>query len=553
MIECKDLIKIYQDEENKIRVPALRGCDLSVKTGEIFSIIGPSGSGKTTLINILAGLDKCSSGEVQVGGYQLALMSSKELNLYRKKMIGVVSQFPERTLFLDGTIKDNLKFALRLNQDSSISILKRNQEIIEKLGIEHLMHRVVRTLSGGEMVRTAIACTLAKEAPLLLCDEPTGQLDSMNTFRVKDLLRQVTKDFGTTVVVVTHDPRFQEGVDKTCEIRDGRVSSIIDVNEKITYGAKKEFPLRFKMQIDSSNSVRLPDFIIRSLNLTNAAELQYSKKGIVRLVHPEMIEPKEVTLDEIVIKRKELVLDSLPDNYFKQKSSIITLTNVSKTYYYNGNVIHALSDVNLKLQKGDITFILGPSGSGKTTLIKILAGLECTTSGQIEILDQPFSELSDADRAVFRRENIGLVTQQGNLHPFLTITESFLLKDILSWKNIRHLDEENIETQLNQFKITQRKNSYPLEISGGELQRASLAIAVNKYPKIIILDEPTANMDAELATETMEKIYNIQKTTDITFLIATHDITLVKDDYRVLLLEDGKIKRDGIVMTPGNI
>ncbi|MBN1330936.1 MAG: ATP-binding cassette domain-containing protein [Candidatus Heimdallarchaeota archaeon] len=552
MIECKDLIKIYQDEENKIRIPALRGCDLSVKTGEIFSIIGPSGSGKTTLINILAGLDTCSSGEVHVGDYHLALMSKKELISFRKKMIGVVNQFPERTLFLGATVKDNLKFVSRLTQITTLDRQERTREILTKLGIDHLEHRVVRTLSGGEMIRTAIACALVKGSPLLLCDEPTGQLDSMNTFRVKDLLKQITNDFGTTVVVVTHDPRFHEGVDKTCEMRDGRVSSIIDVHEKLTYGAQRKFPLRFKMQIDSSNSIRLPDFILKSLNLTDAAELQYSKKGIVQLLHPEMLPPKEVTLDEIIFRRKELVLDLLPDDYFEQKSPIITLTNVSKTYYSAGTVIPALSDISLKIQQGGITFILGPSGSGKTTLLKILAGLESITSGQLEIFDQPFSDMSDANRAVFRRENIGLVTQQGNLHPFLTITESFLLKDILSGKNIRHMDEEKIVTQLDQFKITQRKDSYPLEISGGELQRASLAIAVNKYPKIIILDEPTANMDAELATETMQKIYNIQKTTAITFLIATHDITLVQDGYRALLLEDGQVKQDGLVITPKN-
>ncbi len=552
MIECKDLIKIYYNEENKIRVPALRGCDLSVKTGEIFSIVGPSGSGKTTLINILAGLDNCSSGEVQVEDYQLSLMSSKELNSYRQKMIGLVDQFPERTLFLGATIKDNLKFVSSLNQNTRIDKQNRNQEILKKLGIGHLEHRVVRSLSGGEMVRTAIACALAKEAPLLLCDEPTGQLDNMNTLRVKNLLKQITINFETTILVVSHDPRFQEGVNKTCEIQNGRVSSIIDVNEKLTYSDKRKFPLKFKMQIDSTNSIRLPDFIINALNLTSAAELQYTKDGIVRLIHPEKIKPKEVTLDKITFKRKELVLDTLPDNYFEQENNIIKLNNVSKTYYSNGNIIQALSEINCRLRKGELTFIFGSSGSGKTTLIKLLAGLECITTGQIEILNQPFSDFSDAKKSEFRKRNIGLVTQQGNLHPFLTITESFYLKDILSGKSIRNLGEKKIENQLERFKIIHRKNSYPLEVSGGELQRASIAIAVNICPNIILLDEPTANMDTELANETMQKIYNIHKTTDVTVLIATHDISLVKDGYRALLLEDGKIKQDGIVITPRN-
>ncbi len=552
MIECKDLIKIYFDEKKEIRTPALRGCDLSVEAGEIFSIVGPSGSGKTTLINILAGLDSCSSGEVLVGEYQLAKMSTKELNNYRQKMIGIVDQFPERTLFLDGTVKDNLKFVSKLNQTHVINSHNRNREILKKLGIDHLDHRILRSLSGGEMVRTAIACALANETPILLCDEPTGQLDSFNTHQVKDLLKQVTRNFEVTVLVVTHDPRFQEGVDKTCEILDGRVSSIISLSEQLTYGDKSKFPLKFKTQMDTSNSIRLPDFIISTLKLTNAAELNYTKNGKVQLVHPDGIEPKKVTLEKIVFKRKELVLDMLPADYFEHSKNIISFNDVSKDYHSNGNIVQALSSINLGLHKGELVFILGPSGSGKTTLIKLISGLEQITSGQIEILEQPFSSFSDAQKSEFRKQNIGLVTQQGNLHPLLTIAESFYLKEIFSRKDIKNLEEKNIGKILEQFNITHRKKSYPLEVSGGELQRASLAIAINDFPKIIILDEPTANLDTKLAKEVMNKIYTIHNTTDITFVIATHDISLIRDGYRALVLENGKIEQDGIVITPNN-
>ncbi|HUU78667.1 MAG TPA: ATP-binding cassette domain-containing protein [candidate division Zixibacteria bacterium] len=550
MIECKDLIKIYYDEENEVRVPALRGCDLSVKSGEIFSIIGPSGSGKTTLINILAGLDTCSSGDVIVGEYRLAQMSTKELNNYRLKMIGIVDQFPERTLFLDGTIRDNLRFVSNINKKSAIETQNRNQEILEKLGIDHLDHRIVRGLSGGEMIRTAIACALAKDSPVLLCDEPTGQLDSLNTLRVKDLLKQITKDFGTTVLVVTHDPRFQDGANKTCEIRDGRVSSVIAVSEQLVYGNKKRFPLKFKMQIDSTNNIRLPDFIINILNLTKAAELQVTKKGDIRLVHPEGAPPKEVILEKIKFTRKELVMEDLPAEYFQQANIIIELNNISKTYCSNGNVVHALSEINVRLKKGELVFILGPSGSGKTTLIKLLTGLERATSGKIKILDQIFSDLSDAQKSVFRKQNIGQVSQQGNLHPLLTIAESFYLKDFFSGKIIKNLEEKNVNKYLEQFNIAHRKHSFPLEISGGELQRASLAIATGDFPQIIILDEPTANLDSELAEEAMQEIYNLHSNTETTFLIATHDINLIKDGSRAIVLEDGKIKCEGIVTTP---
>ena len=430
MIECKDLIKIYYDEENELRVPALRGCDLSIKSGEIFSIIGPSGSGKTTLINILAGLDACSSGEVIVGEYRLDQMNARELNAYRLKMIGIIDQFPERTLFLDGTIRDNLKFVSNINKKSTIETQNRNQDILEKLGIAHLENRIVRSLSGGEITRTAIACTLAKEAPVLLCDEPTGQLDTLNTLRIIDLLKQITKDFETTILAVSHDPRFQEGIDRTCEIRNGRVSSVIAVAEQPIYGDKRQFPLKFKMQIDTTNNIRVPDSIMKTLNLTNAAEFQLTKKGKVRLIHPEGVAPKEIILEKIKFTRKELVVKDLPTDYFQQANKIIEFNNVSKIYRTNGNLIHALSKINFQMKKGELVFVVGPSGSGKTTLINLLTGLEKVTSGKIKILNQIFSALSSVQKSAFRKQNFGLVSQQGNLHPFLTIAESFFLKDL---------------------------------------------------------------------------------------------------------------------------
>ncbi|MBN1329876.1 MAG: ATP-binding cassette domain-containing protein [Candidatus Heimdallarchaeota archaeon] len=293
----------------------------------------------------------------------------------------------------------------------------------------------------------------------------------------------------------------------------------------------------------------MPDFIVKILNLAQDVELQVGKNSEVRLVHPEGTAPKEINFEEIKVTRKELVMDDLPTDYSQQVPMIIEFSNLSKTYTTNGTEIHALSEINFQMKKGELVFLLGSSGSGKTTLIKLLTGIERATSGKITILDQPFSDFSDDQKSVFRKQNIGLVTQQGNLHPFLTIAESFYLKDFFSGKTIKDIDEKNITAALEQFNIVHRKQSYPLEISGGELQRVSLAIATCDYPQIIILDEPTANLDSELAEVAMQEIYKLHASTDITFLIATHDINLIKDGYRALVLEDGKIKRDGIVIT----
>nr|NHJ86447.1 ATP-binding cassette domain-containing protein [Asgard group archaeon] len=235
MIECNDVIKIYTDPNTNTRVAALRGIDLRINKGEIISVIGPSGSGKSTLVNIIAGTEIISSGEVIVNNYEIANLTPNELLEYRLKTIGLVHQFPERTLFLSGTVMDNMIFASALFSNNKKENIKRSKEILDKLGILKLEQRRVSHLSGGEMIRCAIGCMLAKNAPVLICDEPTGQLDSENTEKVKSLLREISHEYDTTVIVVTHDLRFLKGVDRTCEIHSGRVSALFKSDEDIKF------------------------------------------------------------------------------------------------------------------------------------------------------------------------------------------------------------------------------------------------------------------------------------------------------------------------------
>lgn len=549
MIHCNDVIKIYADEETKTRVAALRGIDLRIKKGEVISIIGPSGSGKSTLVKIFAGMEAISSGEVRVGNYELGQLELDELLDYRLNMVGYVHQFPERTLFLTGSVIDNLKFASSLYSDNRKENHKRNMEILKTLGIDHLVNRRVSYLSGGEMIRTAIASALAKNAPLLLCDEPTGQLDSENTEIVKELLRQIARDYGTTVLVVTHDMRFLKGVDKTCEIHSGRVSSLFNVEESGILN-QREFPIFFKGQIDSSQNIRIPNEVYDLLHLKDKVDFVVTEDSKVEILHPDGIPPKQIDVQEMK-KQKKLSITPLAPDYFKNKEIEISLKNVNKIYRSKSLEVHALSGIDLELIKGELAFIIGPSGSGKTTIIKLITGMEPTSAGNVSVLDEELHKLNDAERAKFRRDNIGIVSQQGDLHPFITVTENLFLRDMLAGNSIRFrtYPQDEIDESFTQFQIEHRKESYPLEVSGGELQRASLAIANFGTPGFLILDEPTANMDAELAADVMDQLYKIHKQLKITLLITTHDINLVRDGTRVIELKDGKIFNDGQAIT----
>ncbi|NPD90733.1 MAG: ATP-binding cassette domain-containing protein, partial [Asgard group archaeon] len=476
MIECIDIIKIYEDIERRIQIPALRGCDLFVDSSEMISIIGPSGSGKTTLINILAGLESISSGKVIVAGYNLSRLSGNALNDYRKRIISIVDQFPERTLFLEATVSDNIDFAYTLRFGDTKTTGEFKNKIMKKLGIEYLRNRSVKTLSGGEMARVSIACALAKRTPVLLCDEPTGQLDTDNTNKVKKILKEIALEFDCIIIVVTHDLRFLSGVDKTYEILDGRISVVLSQEER---KKQSSFPILLKSYVDSTKSTRLPDLVYDTLNLEKGLEYRITKSGSVSLVHPEKLSPKKVTLTEIEKRRRTLELKPLPKNYFTKKDIIINLSSVSKHYSNNQIEIKALDAVNVKIYTGELLFVVGPSGSGKSTLLKVISGLEPCTTGEIAILGFRFSDLTDLEKARMRMRYFGILSQQGNMHPYLTIEDNLYIKDIYlkSETKINQLQKDKQKQDLlKQFNIFHRRKSYPLEISGGELQRALLAM-----------------------------------------------------------------------------
>ncbi len=545
MIVCRDLIKIYIDNDRKIKIPALRGTDLNITEGEIISIVGPSGSGKTTLINILSGLETITSGFVEVAGYNLEKMSLEEKNAYRLNMISNVDQFPERNLFLNISVIDNVQFYQMLRFGFVSSLISRINQILEKLGIEHLKNRIVKTLSGGEMTRVAIACALAKKTPVILCDEPTGQLDSDNTEKVKKLLLEVSKEFKTTILVVTHDLRFLDEFSKTCEIRNGRISVILNEEER---KAQSTFPLHLKSHIDSTRSARIPDLIYDALKLETDVEYEVSENSEITIKNPKSISPEKIIPPKPITVPKKLDLKKIPSKYKKGKELVIHLKNVNKSYEISDGKIKVLNSISLKVFEGELLFILGPSGSGKTTLLKVMTGLEPSSSGSIEILGTDFSVLSDAQKADFRLRNFGLIAQQGNLHPHLTVKENFYIKDIfLKDKNNDNNTKQKIDELLSRYKIAHRQESFPLEVSGGELQRASLAIAAYRNPKILFLDEPTANLDYDLAKETINKLVEFHKAIEITLIIATHDLSLLQENHRAIEINDGKIINDGLV------
>lgn len=218
-IELRQLRRTYRmgDEE----VTALTGLDLTISQGEFLTILGPSGSGKTTLLHLIGGLDRPTSGEIRVGDLQLRTSSSDALAEYRRRRIGVV--FQSYHLIGHLTALENVEQAMALSGVPASERRERAEALLQSVGMgDRLRHRPSQ-LSGGQQQRVSIARALANDPEILLCDEPTGNLDTHSGQQVMDILHRLCREGGKTLILITHNPELSEGADRVLELRDGEL------------------------------------------------------------------------------------------------------------------------------------------------------------------------------------------------------------------------------------------------------------------------------------------------------------------------------------------
>lgn len=265
-IVCEDLFKIYKIAD--LEVVALRGLDLKVRLGELMAVVGASGSGKSTLLNILGGLDIPSAGKVMVGERDLLRTSGRDLVTYRRKEVGFVWQQVARNLVPYLSALQNVELPLILLGWSQRKRRRRAEEILELVGLEARLHYRPDRLSGGEQQRVAIATAMAHNPPLLLADEPSGELDSQTAGTILDVFRSVNETYGVTVVIVTHDARIMDKVDRIVTIRDGRTS--LEAIRRATFRRPDTAPqeiLEEFVLMDNAGRLQIPRDYLEKLNL----------------------------------------------------------------------------------------------------------------------------------------------------------------------------------------------------------------------------------------------------------------------------------------------
>ena len=220
VVEAKDITKVYQMGE--IEVHALRGLSVNIAPGEIISIMGPSGSGKSTLMNILGCLDRPTAGEYHLNGESVATLNDDQLAEIRNRGVGFV--FQSFNLLPRATALANVELPMRyavLNGRNRKQVAK---EALAAVGLSDRIYHRPNELSGGQMQRVAIARALVNDPAIIMADEPTGNLDTQSGEEIMTLLKNLNKDRGTTLIIVTHDPEIAELTNRVISIRDGRIA-----------------------------------------------------------------------------------------------------------------------------------------------------------------------------------------------------------------------------------------------------------------------------------------------------------------------------------------
>jgi ABC-type lipoprotein export system ATPase subunit len=483
VVEARDLFRLYASPEGTSM--ALQGLTLDVPEGELLVVFGPSGSGKSTLLRILAGLDRPSAGTVSVFGHDLRTLRGRGLLDYRSRTLGYADQHYAQALAPELAARHQVALRLALLGAPRGERERTADRLLERVGLLDRAAALPRELSGGEQQRVAICAALAHRPRLFIADEPTGELDSANAAEIYALIRALSHEVGATTVLVSHDPESAAVADRVVQIRDGRVSGE-GGDAVVNRGGWIRIPEELLGGASRARLERAPDAIV--LRMRDRAEKQTPA-------------PAEAASGDVVARTIAL----------------------AKTHGTGAAAQHVFHDLNVELRAGQLSAVTGPSGSGKSTFVHLLAGLDVPTAGEVDVLGDTISRLDATQRALVRREHIGVVTQGTDLVPFLTALETVELALVLRGEPAAHAGETLAAVGLDELA-----HQRVARLSMGERQRVAVARALAARPQLLLADEPTARLDEANARAVGALFADLAATTGTAIVCATHDPVLIE-------------------------
>jgi peptide/nickel transport system ATP-binding protein len=501
-VDIRDLDVTFATDGGDVH--AVRDVSLSVQPGEVLAIVGESGSGKTVTARTILGLipeTATVKGALYLGGEDVVTLSAQRIRELRGTRAAMIFQEPSTALNPVFTVGWQLAEGLRAHGNVTKQQARRRAvEMLQKVGIPDAARRVndyPHQFSGGQKQRIVIAMALALEPDVIIADEPTTALDVTVQAEILDLLRDLRREFGTAIVLITHNMGVVADLaDRVAVMYDGELIETAPVRE-----------------------------------LFAKPQQEYTKKLLAAVPRLEITDrPQVAPSDEpAIVEARDLEIE------------------------YPGRLgskgFRAVDGVSFEIRPGEVLGLVGESGSGKTTIGRAIAGLTRVTGGSLQVLG---AEMRGIRESKFRplRKDLGFVFQDPatSFNPLLTIAQCVAEPLVVHGAaKTPEQARDRVDELLRAVQLPpEYGDRFPHELSGGQRQRASLARAIALDPKLLIADEPTSALDVSVQARVLELFGEVQERFGFATLFITHDLAVVDLlAHRVVVLHHGRIAEQG--------
>ncbi|PQZ56425.1 MULTISPECIES: ABC transporter ATP-binding protein [unclassified Microbacterium] len=518
LLSVRDLKVAFRTQDGLREV--LHGVSFDILPGETVAIVGESGSGKSTtataIVDLLPGTGVITHGSITLEGRELTKLSRREMEQVRGRDVGFVPQDPMSNLNPVWSIGFQVKEAVRANgiAKGRQAANARTVEVLKQAGLadaERRLHQYPHQFSGGMRQRALIGIGLAADPKLLIADEPTSALDVTVQRVILDHMASLTRDKGTSVLLITHDLGLAaERAEKIIVMSGG---SIVEAGPSRQILENPQHPYTKRLV---------------------AAAPSVASQRIQAVVEDRGIE----TLDDLADIPPAVRVAGLTKDYKIRQGN------------FRSEAFRAVDNVSFEIPKGKTLALVGESGSGKSTVAKMVLKLEEPTSGTIEIDGQDVSGLSNAQAFGLRRRMQPVFQDPyGSLDPLRNIGNTIAEPLQIHGVGDRASHRERVEELLDQVALPRAlATRYPNELSGGQRQRVAIARALALKPDIVVLDEAVSALDVLVQDQVLKLLADLQSELDLTYLFITHDLAVVRvSSDLVCVMESGKIVEQGTV------
>ena len=513
VLEIRDLTFTYPGAAT----PTLNHVDLNIEKGDFIAIVGNNGCGKSTLCKVMNGLiPHFISGEfegvVLADGVDTQTVEIGDL----AKIVGYVYQDFENQI-VRPTVLDDASYAC-MNY-AMPDYLERGRQALKNCGLEGKDDEYIWQLSGGQTHLLALAGAVSLEPKVLILDEPIAQLDPRHADLIYGILKDLNERLGKTIIVIEHHTEYIADYCKhVVLLKEGHVEWMLPTREALD-----------KVETLQASNIFPPQVTLAAYRLRDQGKLAH-----------DLVLPSTITAGKEAFKQLAFVEPKIQERKSQGKEASVSFQNISVSYRtVKGEPKKIYEQMNLDLHKGEKIALIGSNGAGKSTMMKLMTGLVKPNEGEIYLKGLPVhntkpEQLSKHVSMVYQNPEDMFIKDSIEAD----IAYAMQVRDVADW-------QEKTAALLERFRVTNLKDRDGRLLSGGQMRRASLAIGVALRPEILLLDEPTANLDIATRKEIMKTLKDMEDVTD-TVMIATHDMQLVSEwAERIIVLYQGRVVADG--------